>query len=309
MQLKFDSPGEAFVAVTLLVIQSDGKASVKELNIILKNFSSQPLRILDDIEDGNKFTFFLKTKNKILNAFEKNPDSDEIAPFSDIESKKIIESAKEVLEHDLRETTFLFAAELAFADGLTEQEKSVLEQIRKGFEIDHETAEMIMEVIPVKYRKPEVLRSGGLKKPPIQFQSVAEALIAIELAVILADEEVSIKQTSNMFWNLTLLNIFKDKSPKYYYETMDKILRMFNKRLNPPAAFNDEEVDILISACKNILDPKIAETALLVAFELAYATGLNDSEKAFIERFIQGMEIDHSVAEKIARVVPIKFRV
>ena len=309
MQIKLSSPGESFAAMTILVMHADGKASIKELNYILKNYCSQPLRILDAIDDGDKFNVFLETENKIFKSFKRNPSANEIKAFSDYETEKIIEAAKDLLKPDLRETAFLLATELAHADGLTDNEKSILEQIKNDFEIDNEVAAMIREVVSIKYREPDALQNNIPMKLPIQFQSVAEALIAIELAVIFADEDVSTIQTSNMFWNLTLLNIFKDKSPEYFNETKYKILNMFDKHLDKPESFNAKDIDNLILACKSIMGPKIRETALWVAFELAYATGFNNSEKAFIEHFIHRMDIDNTVAEKIGIVVPIKFRV
>ena len=309
MQIKLYSPGESFVALTLLIMHADGKASAKELNYIFKNFSSQPLRVLDAIDNGDKFYLFLEIQNKIYNTFQKYSHAGNLVAFSKTETEMLSKAARDVLKPDLRETAFLLAVELANADGLNENEKIILEQIKNEFEIDNELAAMINDVVSIKYQNPDTLQNNISTKHPIQFQSVAEALIAIELALIFSDEDVSIKQTSNMFWNLTLLNIFKDKSPKYFYETKYKILNMFDKNLDKPESFTDGEIDNLISACKSIMGPKIRETALWVAFELAYVTGLNEREKAFIDRFIEGMDIDKNVADKISRVVPIKFRV
>ena len=309
MKIRLYDAAEAFVAMTLLIMCADGKASVKELNYIIKNFSSQPLKILDAVDDGDKFNFFLETKNKIYKAFLKNPNTDDMTAFSINETIALIKTSKDVLKPDLRETAFLLAAELAHADGLKENEKNILEQIKNDFEIDNELAAMIREVVSIKYREPDALQNNIPMKLPIQLQSVAEALIAIELAVIFADENICRKQEINMFWNLTLLNIFKNKTPEYYYETKYKILNLFNKHLDEPDSFNDEEIDNLISACKSIMGPEIRETALWVAFELAYTNGLNERETAFIDRLIQGMDISNTVAEKIGKIVPIKFRI
>lgn len=309
MKIRLYDAAEAFVAMTLLIMCADGKASVKELNYIIKNFSSQPLKILDAVDDGDKFNFFLETKNKIYKAFLKNPNTDDMTAFSINETIALINASKDVLKPDLRETAFLLAAELAYADGLKENEKNILEQIKNDFEIDNELAAMIREVVSIKYREPDALQNNIPMKLPIQLQSVAEALIAIELAVIFADENICRKQEINMFWNLTLLNIFKNKTPEYYYETKYKILNLFNKHLDEPDSFNDEEIDNLISACKSIMGPEIRETALWVAFELAYTNGLNERETAFIDRLIQGMDISNTVAEKIGKIVPIKFRI
>ena len=57
------------------------------------------------------------------------------------------------------------------------------------------------------------------------------------------------------------------------------------------------------------MEPEIRETALWVATELAYTTGMNEYEIQLLEKYIQGMDIDRNIAEKIGQVIPIKFRV
>ncbi len=308
MQIKFYNPGEAFVAITILIMHADGEASVKELNYILKNYSSQPLRILDGIDDGDKFNFFLETKNKIYKAFLKNPNSDDKQPFEEDETRTLILGAKDVLEPPLRETAFLLAAELAYTDGLTENEKRILNQIRKAFELNKEVADTIMEVAAIKYRDTDALQQPMGESSTLVFESVADALIALELAVIFADEYVNRAQEVNMFWNLTLLNVFKDKSPEYYYQVKYRILNMFHKHLDNPTAFNERQISDLFNACKQVMGPKVRELALWVAFELAYASGFNEYEQAFIHRLIEDFDIDRDIAKKIRKVVEIKFR-
>ncbi|HID39094.1 MAG TPA: hypothetical protein EYP36_06235 [Calditrichaeota bacterium] len=309
MQLKLHNPGEAFVAITILIMHADGEASAKELNYILKNYSSQPLKILNGIDDSDKFNFFLETKNKIYKTFLKNPNTDDKRPFNKDETEALILQSKKVLTPHLRETAFLLAAELAHTDGLTENEKNILMQIRDTFEINREIADTIFEVSAIKYREADTVSYQASGTFPIEFESVADALIAIELAVIFADEDVNRAQEVNMFWNLTLLNIFKDKSPEYYYQVKYRILNMFNKHLDKPSSFSEQEVTDLLAACARIMGPAARETALWVAFELAYATGFNEHEQMFIQRLIEILDIDKDLTAKIQKVVQIKFRV
>jgi hypothetical protein len=309
MQLKFYSQAESFAAIATLVMHTDGKATVKELNLILKNFSSQPLGVLSFIDNSELFNLFLETKDKILKTFNRNPGRDDLLIFNEQEVESIINASKNVISTDLRESAFFLAVELAYADGISEPEKFILGKIRDEFEINNKTADMIMEIVPIKYRVPKLLEKDTSPKSLDKLQNAAEAIIAIQLAIIFADEDPNMKQTANMFWNLTLLNIFKDKSTEYYYETKYKILNMFDKHLDRPIPFNDTEINNLISECKNIMDPEIRETALWVATELAYVTGMNKYEIQLLDKYIQGMDIDPDTAEKIGRVIPIKFRV
>ena len=308
MKIQFYHPGEAFVAITILIMHADGEASVKELNYILKNYSSQPLKILDGIDDEDKFNFFLETKNKIYKAFLKNPNTDDKRPFENSESRALILAAKEILEPHLRETAFLLGAELAYTDGLTENERHILNLIRKAFELNNNIADTILEVASIKYRHASAIQYEINETGPIAFESVADALIALELAVIFADEDVNRAQEVNMFWNLTLLNVFKDKSPEYYYQIKYRILNMFHKHLDNPTAFSDRQVSDLLNACKQVMSPEIRELALWIAFELAYSSGFNEYEQAFIQRLIKEFEIEDDIAAKIRQVVEIKFR-
>lgn len=308
MQIKLYSPAEAFAAMAILVMHTDGKTSVKELNIILKNFSSQPLGVLSFIDSSDLFNLFLETKGKILKLFNRIPDKDDLLVFNKQEVENIINASKNVLSTGLRETAFFLAVELAYADGMSEPEKSILGKIKDEFEINNSIADMIMEIVPIKYRIPKLFEKDASQKSLCKLQNAEEAIIAIQLAIIFADEDVRIKQTANMFWNLTLLNIFKNKSPEYYYETKYKVLNIFGKHLDQPIPFNDTEINNLISECKNIMEPEIRETALWVATELAYTTGMNEYEIKLLEKYIQGMDIDLNIAEKISQVIPIKFR-
>lgn len=308
MKLKFYSPAEAFAAMAILVMHTDGKTSVKELNILLKNFSSQPLGVLKFIDSSDLFNLFLETKGKILKIFNRNPNRDELLVFNEQEVENIINASKNILSQDLRETSYFLAVELAYADGITKSEKLILDKIEDEFKINNIIADMIMEIVPIKYKVPKLPEKDSSKKSLLEIGNASEAIIAIQLAIIFADEDVSMKQTINMFWNLTLLNIFSDKSPEYYYETKYKILNMFGKHLDKPVPFSEIEINNLIVECKKVMEPEIRETALWVATELAYTTGMNEFEIQLLNKFIQGMDIDLNIAKKINQVIPIKFR-
>ena len=173
-----------------------------------------------------------------MGTYHRVPITNEVVIFSKKEVKDLIEAAKEVLKPDIRETAYLLACELAYADGLTESEKIILEYIQKEFEINQKVVKMIKEIVPIKYRNPIRIKKELQNNLPIHLDTVAEAMIAIELAITFADEDVNLKQTIRMFWNLTLLNIFIDKDPGYYYQVMHKILNIFNKQLKTTRIYN-----------------------------------------------------------------------
>ncbi len=308
MKIKFHSVGEGFVAIATIIMHADGVASKKELNLILKNFVSQPLKVLKVTYAEDLFNFFWETQHKILGTYHRIPKTSEVVKFNNREVRDLIEAAKEVLNPDIREAAYLLACELAYADGVTESEEIILEYIQKEFEINQKVVKMIKEIVPIKYRNPIRIKNELQNELPIHLETVAEAMIAIELAITFADEDVNLKQTIRMFWNLTLLNIFIDKDPGYYYQEMHKILNIFDKHLDNPVPINKKEVNDLILACNNVLDAKSRETALWIGTELAYATDINDQEKSVLDRLVKGMDIDKNIARKINKIISIKFR-
>jgi len=308
LKIKFHSVGEGFVAIATIIMHADGVASKKELNLILKTFVSQPLSVLKVTCADDLFNFFWETQHKILGTYHRVPRSHEVVIFNNAEVKELIRAAKEILNPDIRETAYLLACELAYVDGISENEEYILDIIHKEFEIDQNIVNMIKEIVPIKYQDPIQIKNEFQNKLPIHFETAAEAIIAIELAVTFADEDVNLKQTVRMFWNLTLLNMFIDKDPGYYYQIIHKILNIFDKQLDNPVPFNERELNDLILASNNILDSKSREIALLVATELAYASEINDHENLFLERLREGMNINRDIAHKINKLIVIKFR-
>ena len=157
MKIKLHSVGEGFVAIATIIMHADGVASKKELNLILKNFVSQPLRVLEVTYAEDLFNFFWETQHKILGTYHRVPVTNEVVIFNKKEVKDLIEAAKEVLNPDIRETAYLLACELAYADGLTESEEIILDNIQKEFEIGQKVVEMIREIVPIKYQTPKYL--------------------------------------------------------------------------------------------------------------------------------------------------------
>ena len=71
MKTKFHSVGEGFVAIATIIMHADGVASKKELNLILKNFVSQPLKVLQVTYSEDLFNFFWETQHKILGTYHR----------------------------------------------------------------------------------------------------------------------------------------------------------------------------------------------------------------------------------------------
>jgi uncharacterized tellurite resistance protein B-like protein len=129
------SPAEAFAAIALAAIASDGYLSDEEAHSLsvslsrMKLFRSYP-------EDVKRKLF-----DKLLGILRRDGPG------------ALLNSAQESLPHDLRETAFAIATDLVLADGVvTEEEKDFLGQLHESLEIPHEIGLKIVEVMLIKNR-------------------------------------------------------------------------------------------------------------------------------------------------------------
>jgi len=287
---------------------ADGHASVKELNFILNNFISHPLGGITVIGSDELFKLFLKTKTKILKALNKSESTKNSTSFTKKDGIEIIKAARKKLNPKQRETVLLLLVELAYADGLTEKEQYFINVILEKFEIKKSTANMILNIVPIKFREVQSQELSKVNATKELFHSIPDIFIAIELAIIFADQNIHMKQTSTMFWNLTLLNVFKNLSSEEFRLRKREILSTFNKDFDHPVAFTDDDLTKIFSHAKKLLPQDLRETALWVATELAYSTGINEHEKSLINRFKNEMEIEKNLAEQIFKTMKIKFK-
>lgn len=168
---------------------------------------------------------------------------------------------------------------------------------------------MILETIPVKFREPKIDEKNEALEDNKFFDLIFDVFLSIELAIIFADQNIHMKQTSHMFWNLTLLNVFKNISSEQFQQKKQDILFKFGKNVNQPIAFTANELKDIFDHAKKVLSPDLCETALWVATELAYSTGINRQEKIIIDRLIVEMNIDKKFAKKVFKLMKIKFRI
>ncbi len=129
------SPQEAYAAITLLAIASDGYLANEELDAITSHLSRMHL-----------FHHF-------------RPDTMQrmYAKLFDIMRKDgadvLLESAKETLPIELRESAFAMCCDLTLADGImAKDEQTFLQQLHQILEIPGETADRILSVMAIRNR-------------------------------------------------------------------------------------------------------------------------------------------------------------
>ena len=127
------SSAEAFAAITLAAIASDGYLNDAEVQALSLGLSR--MKLFQTYSD--------EARAKLLDRFLTLIRQD---GFS-----KLFERAKSYLPKDLRDTVFAVATDLILADGLvTDEERQFLEQLQRSLELSDEAALEIVRVILIK---------------------------------------------------------------------------------------------------------------------------------------------------------------
>jgi tellurite resistance protein len=129
------SPQEAYAAITLLAIASDGYLANEELDAITSHLSRMHL----------------------FHHFRPETMQRMYAKLFDIMRKDgadvLLESAKETLPIELRESAFAMCCDLTLADGMmSKDEQTFLKQLHQVLDISGETADRILSVMAIRNR-------------------------------------------------------------------------------------------------------------------------------------------------------------
>jgi len=129
------SPAEAFAAITLSAIASDGYLSDEESRGIslalsrMKMYRSYPNEVMQRMFD------------KLLGILRREG------------MNSLFDSAKDYLPYELRESAFAVATDLILADGVVAQEEQeFLNDLYQALSLDAEVATRILEVMIIKNR-------------------------------------------------------------------------------------------------------------------------------------------------------------
>lgn len=129
------SPAEAFAAIALVAIASDGHFSDEEIDLInpslrrMQLFKSYPVDVLRRMYD------------KLFGILRRNG------------ANALLNSVKSALPHELRESAFAIATDLILSDGtVTPEEEAFLNHLCQVLEINSASAVKIVEVMIIKNR-------------------------------------------------------------------------------------------------------------------------------------------------------------
>ncbi len=127
------TPAEAFAAITVAAIASDGYLSDKEARSLCTTLSRMKLfRSYTDDAIASMFEMLLNTIRREGMNF-------------------VFNTAKDSLNPDMREAAFAVAADLVLADGmLAQEERDFLNDLYQSLGISSDTAKQIMDVMSIK---------------------------------------------------------------------------------------------------------------------------------------------------------------
>jgi uncharacterized tellurite resistance protein B-like protein len=123
---------EAFAAIALIAVASDGDLADEELHTLINTLSRMQLFKTD----RDRVTPLIQN---LLNLLKHKGIG------------TVFNIAKAGLPYDLRESVFAVATDLVLADGkVAEREQILLDQLYRALDIHHQTATKIVEVIVIK---------------------------------------------------------------------------------------------------------------------------------------------------------------
>jgi tellurite resistance protein len=132
--IKLSKP-EAFAAVAIATITSDGNINQEEVRRAVTNLSTIQLFRKYDLRDLSNIL------NKMVSLIGRRGP----AP--------VMEAVRDALSKEHLETAFFVAADLTLADGVVEaEEKKFLEELQRALRIDEATALKIVDVALIKNR-------------------------------------------------------------------------------------------------------------------------------------------------------------
>ncbi|MEA5592907.1 tellurite resistance TerB family protein [Rivularia sp. UHCC 0363] len=128
------SPAEAFTAIVLIAVASDGNLSQTQAQEIYQALSH--LKLLKSYSQDEMLSMF----DILLGIIRHEGVND------------LFDSAKDSLSEDLREAAFAVATDLILTDGILVEEEDFLKELYQALRIQGEVGQKIIEVMLIKNR-------------------------------------------------------------------------------------------------------------------------------------------------------------
>jgi hypothetical protein len=137
MTIKLQRPTEAFAALAWVVCTADKLGSVEE-----RDFLYEQVRNLEIFKGHDRIEFQYLLGATFIKVFQTHPGGESSLTEQGVDS--LIQAVNATLSPELRVEAFRMAIGLARADELCDAEEALLEQLRRGLEIDDTVAQDIL---------------------------------------------------------------------------------------------------------------------------------------------------------------------
>jgi tellurite resistance protein len=127
----------AFAAVATLVVGADRMATEEERGFIFGRMTALPA--FENLDDGAFMQLLADTTEEVCTSF---PCAD--GRVTDEGVSQVLDVVKGILTPEQKQEAFRMAVDLARADGMVADERSLLNQLRDGLGIDEDTAQELL---------------------------------------------------------------------------------------------------------------------------------------------------------------------
>ncbi|OQY42311.1 MAG: hypothetical protein B6242_16335 [Anaerolineaceae bacterium 4572_78] len=277
MTLTFDIPAEAFITVGMVIIAADGEATDPEFLTIGKYLET--LDVFKEYDEDKIGELFEKTGDTVFQSLHKTRE--DITAFNNEEINIIFDACKAILDPRHFQPLFNFAVEIAHSDGLHPNEEKILNRLQEEFGIGDTSV--------------------------LKFYHPGEAYVAIAIATVLADGEVTDDEFESYIKNLRQLTVFETYAENeindFINSAKDRISDSLNRGFENLTPFTESELAILATASKVILSTQQRQESLRMATRIAESDGLSQPE----ENLLTYLQAEFSSEDARNRFIPIGF--
>lgn len=137
MTIAFENPAEVFAAIASVVIAADKVCTMEERDFLVEHMAK--LEVFQGCDQAQLIRLQADAVERVYGAL---PIDGSSITGQGVDS--LVDAAEEVLSREQRADALRMALSLARSDKLCEEERSLLDQVRRGLQVDDQVAQDIL---------------------------------------------------------------------------------------------------------------------------------------------------------------------
>jgi tellurite resistance protein len=137
MTIAFENPAEASSAIASVVMAADNVCTMEERDFLVEHMKRQ--EVFQGYDDAQLIRLQADAVERVYDVFPIDG-----SPISRQGVDRLLDAAKEVLSREQRADALRMALCLARSDELCEEERSLLEHLQRGLQVDDQVAQDIL---------------------------------------------------------------------------------------------------------------------------------------------------------------------